>query len=84
MKVGLCSGFSDGLGGGVVAIDVVDAGADDDDGAAFVGFGYGASHDVGVVLAIASLSLLMGREGGTGLMLALELTGFGLDLLPHT
>ena len=73
---------------------VDDAGSAGDVCAAGFGVGVGDGDDVAVgdgdgasaedILAIDSLPLLLGKGGGTGLLLPLNLPGSRVELLPHT
>ena len=75
------SGSSCGDGGvGVDVVVVEDAGF----AAGACAAGVGVDARAGASLAIASLPLLLGRVGGTGLLLPLNLPGFGAELLPNT
>ncbi len=66
----------------VVAVVIDDAGFAV--GACAGGVGVDGGPGDGDILAIASLPLLLGRGGGTGLLLPLNLPGFGAELLPYT
>ena len=84
----LYSGSSCGVAAPAAAVDnagfavgICAAGVGDGDGVG-VGDGYGA--DAGSFLEIASLPLLLAKGGGTGLLLPLNLPGYGAEFLPYT